>query len=350
MRMVIDTKGADNMDDNLFKIDIDAKELGKYKAYGEIEKRLDELDKKSDRLDVKVLGKFQRDYVSREDGEKVETKDWKIYGAFAGNPKAEKRIFVIAGHHGEEPAGDLAALKIIEELANPTKELEKVLDESYVMVVPSIDPEGYDFAGRKWINKEGGSSIDPKSKQTWLDINGNWGRRNEQNIPEEIKIVKGALEEFKPGLVVDLHETPYTKRQDKRMYDWVHGNRQGLMIIQSLPEKEKGFGEEILKNIRDRGFKTYKPSLLYKIVSGLQGASAPQVIPLNEDQSLTKEGPMLTETGMKVMTMYTRDRFGAQSYCFESFQNFLDERVGEHVAGVEGAIKSYMNLKGKMGP
>jgi hypothetical protein len=339
--------------ENLFRIEPNPSELRECKDYSKYEERLKELDGKGS-MHVETLGAVTHKYASwknQGDEKSLDTVSWNIYGAYAGNPKADNRVLITGGMHGEEPAGVLAALEACKELSRPETALGKMLENTYFMVVPTVDPEGYDFKGRKFVDRDGVSDPEPmKGGKSWEDLNGCWGRRLQENLPDELKIIRPKVDEFKPTLHFDLHETVYGRSMarmggSRAQYNMTHGNRQGLMILQSLPEgmaDNAGLGNEILGNIRERGHKTYTPTLLYKILLPIISKNQlPQTIPLNKDYSLAKIGPLISEAGIKVASMYVSDKFGAQSYTFETFENLLDERVAEHLAGIEGALKTY---------
>jgi predicted deacylase len=100
----------------------------------------------------------------------------------AGDPPAEHRGLLIAGVHGDEPAGPEAVIEIIEALPNAG------LKECDLHIFPCLNPWG--FANNVRENKLG------------IDVN----RAFERSDVAEVGIVKQALADARYIFALDLHE------------------------------------------------------------------------------------------------------------------------------------------------
>lgn len=118
--------------------------------------------------------------------------------------------------HGNEPSGSNAALLAVYHLAAAQgPEIEKLLQETIILVDPSINPDGLNrFAS--WVNTHRGSNLvtDPNSAEFnevwprgrtnhyWFDLNRDW-------LPLQHPESKGRLAKFhewKPNVLTDHHE------------------------------------------------------------------------------------------------------------------------------------------------
>ncbi|NEM98053.1 M14 metallopeptidase family protein [Pontibacter burrus] len=118
--------------------------------------------------------------------------------------------------HGNEPSGSNAALLAVYHLAAAEgPEIDKLLQESIILVDPSINPDGLNrFAS--WVNTNRGKNLvtDPNSSEFnevwprgrtnhyWFDLNRDW-------LPLQHPESKGRLasfHEWKPNLLTDHHE------------------------------------------------------------------------------------------------------------------------------------------------
>lgn len=118
--------------------------------------------------------------------------------------------------HGNEPSGSNAALLAVYHLAAAEgPEIDKLLQESIILVDPSINPDGLNrFAS--WVNTNRGKNLvtDPNSSEFnevwprgrtnhyWFDLNRDW-------LPLQHPESQGRLasfHEWKPNLLTDHHE------------------------------------------------------------------------------------------------------------------------------------------------
>ncbi len=324
-------------DRDLFAIQSDAKDLHDNKTYEDYEQRLNEVLDSNPGLKHEIIGQSdERD----------------MHVVYAGNPDSDKRIFITAGHHGGEVAGPLATLEILREIADPqTPMMEHLLEDAYIAVVPCIDAQGYDHQGRKFVDLNGNGELWPLDKgRWWSDINGTHGRRNEESKSEEVRATQGVLEDFKPTIVFDLHETVSSLGSGPTSPLMA---TQGVMVIQDVPEGKVGVGKNITRNSVDRGFDIYHDGFIEKVVLPLI-PQPDQVV--KKEEAIYEVGPLIDGLGISVFTMWAREH-GAEGYTFETFENPLSYRVDGQVAGVEGGIMAHMgysaterlgSLKGKV--
>lgn len=306
----------------LFKIELDAHELQKYKRYKDLEEEIFDLTRNSS-ITAEIAGKLG---------------NYNIYSLHAGNPNSDKRIMIAAGHHGGEEAGPIAAIEILKELANPeTEDMKLLLENAYITVVPCVDPEGFDHRGRRFVDMDGKGELWPIDKGRWWgDINGTHGRRDPETKPPEALAVEQVLEKTSPELVFDLHET--ISSYNNRVSPFLE--YKGLMVIQDVKDGDNE-GEAIVHNLIDRGYDIFHEGVMEKVIKKI--APVPeQVVKVGEGRY--EIGPLIKELGVSVFTMLAKEK-GANAYTFETFDNPLSYRVASHMAGVEGGIMDYMGYK-----
>jgi hypothetical protein len=87
------------------------------------------------RLEVEVVGRSA-------------TGEWPIYLAKLGEPSADKQAVFIQGQiHGDEPLGSEAAVQLIQELAlSRSPQVEQILAETTVWIIPRLNMDGAAFA------------------------------------------------------------------------------------------------------------------------------------------------------------------------------------------------------------
>lgn len=310
--------------DSLFNAKTDAKELHSYKRYSDLENDWLEVANNSDRVEARVIG---------------ESGGHDLYAFYAGNPDAEKRILVAAGHHGGEEAGPIAALEMIKDItASENPLMERFLEEAYLAVVPCVDAQGFDHRGRKFVDGDGDGTLWPTDKDRWWeDINGSHGRRDDDTKPSEVLAVEKVMEDHKPELVFDLHET-VSGMNNLTSPLMEH---QGLMIIESTRDDLPEQGDAIVRNLIDKGHDIYHDGLFEKIIQKLL-PQPEQLVKVGEGRFAI--GPLIEDLGVRVFTMLAKD-MGAQGYTFETFDNPLSVRVEQQIIGVEGGILDYMGYK-----
>ena len=100
------------------------------------------------------LGKVLRQIESRSRGRLAvevtgqSATGWPIYLAKLGEPSADKQNVFIQGQiHGDEPLGSEAAVQLIQELAlSRSQQVEQILAETTVWIIPRLNMDGAAFA------------------------------------------------------------------------------------------------------------------------------------------------------------------------------------------------------------
>ncbi|OLS40966.1 M14 family zinc carboxypeptidase [Bacillus sp. MRMR6] len=131
----------------------------------------EELAKKLQKLEASSKGKMKLEIAGYSnlapDGYQTEAdKGEPIYVAkFGDNDPNKKRILITAQIHGNEQIGAEAAIDIIQKLSSNGAEVEEILENVSVWIMPRINPEGSDnlFDG-KWYPTR-------YTHQTWLPEN-----------------------------------------------------------------------------------------------------------------------------------------------------------------------------------
>lgn len=117
--------------------DLQAINLNGFHTNEELARALTQIDRQSDRLDLRVIGQS----AGRGDP---------IWEATVGS--GDTNIHLITQIHGDEPVGTEVALKVIRELAlGDSRQVETLLDELTFTIVPRMNPDGamfeYDLDG-----------------------------------------------------------------------------------------------------------------------------------------------------------------------------------------------------------
>ncbi|MDN4495490.1 M14 family zinc carboxypeptidase [Ureibacillus aquaedulcis] len=138
--------------------------LSSYMSNADLAKKLQNLEASSNgKMKLEIAG-----YSNQSpDGYKTESeKGEPIYVAkFGDNDPNKKRILITAQIHGNEQIGAEAAIDVIQKLSSNGKEVEEILEEVSIWIMPRINPEGADnlYEG-KWYPTR-------YTHQTWLPEN-----------------------------------------------------------------------------------------------------------------------------------------------------------------------------------
>ncbi|WP_306059484.1 M14 family zinc carboxypeptidase [Natronococcus wangiae] len=107
----------------------------------ELADRLEGIDQRSDRVELEEIGRS----AGRNDP---------IWEVTLGD--GDESVHLINAIHGDEPAGVQAIVKVIERLAQGTSpEVEGILDNLTLTIVPSANPDGNEFRGDDGLAEEG---------------------------------------------------------------------------------------------------------------------------------------------------------------------------------------------------
>ncbi len=376
----------------LFDFNIGAKYLYRLSTYRELHRELE--------LAAERIGAEKITVYETERGYEI--------NAYEIGDGGEARILIKAGCHGREPAGPLAILQMMRSLEKEGRYTEEVLSRSRIAFMPVDDPEGYsmrawmgvDMAGREehWPPQGGPYSLQGEAELLALrllnrgslhpaqlleyavrfrDPNVVWG----DNVKSpRITALQEYLEEFRPTFAVDLHETigkmadliykgagilsienfyippeirdrleNMMKRPENRLARYLSKRRilrrlLGLEYVRTLmaeiPEFE--IGEAMMRHVAEKGFKVYRGEY-QKLLDKPSPDWPPQLISI--DVGRTIDGPLLFKLDIRVCPAWLHHRFGTLSYTTETFQNPIDERVGEALAFVEGGILKILGIK-----
>lgn len=273
-----------------------------------------------------------------------------IYAIKAGAGNSNHRILLTAANHGREDAPPLSLLFMARQLADPSMALARVLKNLQFILLPCLDPDGYDCRGVKCVDPIGNTEIrEDYSESSWEDINSVWCRPDEF-LPPETRALKNYLLELKPSLSLDLHETlffrPGVKFQLPQQWRFLPNNFE-ITVIEFIPESSLELGEavgaRIIQNLKRNYYVPRKVSNIGQFIRKIF-VPIPQTITKGEGREIS--GPLLTEfrKGRMVLSDWLTLTHGIPSYTFESFFSPLDYRVGAHIAGVEGAVQAFAGV------
>lgn len=310
-------------------------------------KYLNEFKRYSD-LEAAVLslrGKISIEEVARS------KMDRPIYSLRAGPSNPKHRILLTAANHGREDAPPLSLLLMAQRLAEPDGELARILDHVEFVLLPCLDPDGYDCRGVKCVDPIGNTEIRAEySDSNWEDVNSVWCRPDEF-LPPETRALKKHLLEVGASLSLDLHETlffrPGVRLQMPPQWRFLPNNFE-VTVIEFIPDSARELGElvghQIIENLK-RNF--YIPRKVGRISQILRKIFVPIPQTITKGEGREVSGPLLTEfrKGRMVLSDWLTLSLGIPSYTFESFFSPLDYRVGAHIAGVEGAIQAFVGLR-----
>ncbi|RJP23199.1 MAG: hypothetical protein C4520_06795 [Candidatus Abyssobacteria bacterium SURF_5] len=309
------------------------KELNGYKRYSNLQSALMELH---DYLDV-------REVACSKMGRP-------IYALKAGADDTPHRILLTAANHGREDAPPLALLLAARHLAEPGEDLKRILEKVQFILLPCLDPDGYDLRGVKCVDPLGNTEIrEDYSESHWEDVNAVWCRPDEF-LPPETRMLKQYLLEARASLSLDLHETlfyrPGVRFQLPQQWRFMPSNFE-VTVIEFIPDTERELGElvgaQIIENLKRNYFIPRKVSNVGKLFRKLF-VPIPQTITKGEGREIS--GPLLTEfrKGRMVLSDWLTLSFRIPSYTFETFFSPLEYRVGAHLAGIEGAVLAYVGF------
>ncbi len=273
-----------------------------------------------------------------------------IYAVTAGPNDTKHRILVTAANHGREDAPPLALLLMARQLANPNEALKQILGDVRFILLPCLDPDGYDLRGVKCVDPIGNTEIrEDYSESNWEDVNAVWCRPDEF-LPPETRRLKKYLLEVRASVALDLHETlfyrPGVRFQLPQQLRFLPNNFE-VTVIEFIPDSQHELGElvgaRIIENLKRNYYVPRKVSNIGRFLRKLF-VPLPQTISKGEGREVS--GPLLTEfrKGRMVLSDWLTLSLGIPSYTFESFFSPLEYRVGAHVAGIEGAVQAFVGI------
>ncbi len=275
-------------------------------------------------------------YVTRHIGES----HWQRYPLFAVEAGAEKplaRLVVLAGHHGEETAGPMAAAHVVREIMEPGADLAGLLLHVRVAVVACIEPEGYDWDVKRFVGNNRGGYWTRENRCE--DINGSWGCRYGARRPPEVVATEAFLRMFldanAPSYVIDCHETVVSS-EDMTIPATIKGTTalggSGPLLIESCDDRD--VGDRMIHQLRSYGREAFPYNRRTRFFEKL--SQIPQIEIFAPGRSTI--GPFIKEARAVLCTDFVHNEFGANGITIETFLKPLDERVSEHMMLVEGAL------------
>lgn len=313
------------------------KELNRFKRYSNLQSGVMELH---DCLDVQEIACSK---MGRP-----------IYAVKAGAKNTPHKILLTAANHGREDAPPLALLLVARRLAEPGTELKRILERVQFILLPCLDPDGYDLRGVKCVDPLGNTEIrEGYSESTWEDVNAVWCRPDEF-LPPETRVLKRYLLDVGAAISLDLHETlfyrPGVRFQLPQQWRFLPNNFE-VTVIEFIPDSERELGElvgaQIIENLKRHYFIPRKVSNIGRFLRKIF-VPIPQTITKGEGREIS--GPLLTEfrKGRMVLSDWLTLSLKIPSYTFESFFSPLEYRVGAHVAGIEGAVLAFVGSRPQM--
>jgi len=124
---------------------------------------------------------------------------YNMYEVYINNT-AHEEVLIFSGVHGNEPAGVLSSIKLIENISK----IDRYKKYNF-RIVPVVNPWGYEYSSR--YNADG------------IDINRDFS--NEQTLSQEANILIQHYKTIQPKIVIDLHETNYNGEN----YYFVYNNQ-----------------------------------------------------------------------------------------------------------------------------
>lgn len=270
-----------------------------------------------------------------------------IYALTAGNPETEHTILLTAANHGREDAPPLSLVEICRQLAESNDAVGRLLEKVRIIILPCLDPDGFDCRGVKCVDPVGNTEIrEMYAADTWADVNSVWCRED-QFLPPETRELKGFFLEVSPSIAIDLHETlPYGPTQMPQLPRrfGLSLNNYGITLIEFIPEESKALGESIGAGIvSNLKASYYIPRRISRLGRFIRKTIFPLPQTVTKSEGREASGPLLTEfrKGRMVLSDWLSLTLNIPAFSSESFFSPLEYRVGANIAAVEGAIKSF---------
>ncbi|MCC5995892.1 MAG: carboxypeptidase [Oceanicaulis sp.] len=182
----------------------------------------------SDRMTIETIGRstfgrpIQRVIITSPDNharidEIRDTQRGLMRAGSAAAPEGHPAIIQTTfGVHGSEPSSyDSAALMLYHFAAGQGEEMERLLEETVIILVIMINPDGADrFANWTNMHRARAPVADPQSREhfhewPWGRANHYWFDLNRQWLPvmqDEARILVRASHEWLPNIAADMHE------------------------------------------------------------------------------------------------------------------------------------------------
>ncbi|WP_252189330.1 M14 family zinc carboxypeptidase [Rossellomorea vietnamensis] len=156
-------------------------------SYEEMANMLQHLDQKSDALSLEVFG------------QSVKGRD--LYLAKFGNNEDNPTVLYLTQQHGNETLTTEGALQFIKQLTSNSKEVNELLENVNILVVPRLNVDGaegdVDFSLDDYV-----AGTHTRYNANGVDLNRDHVDRNQ---PETRALHENVLQEYMPDYMIDLH-------------------------------------------------------------------------------------------------------------------------------------------------
>jgi murein tripeptide amidase MpaA len=209
-------------------------------SYEEMANMLQHLDQKSDALSLEVFG------------QSVKGRD--LYLAKFGNNEDNPTVLYLTQQHGNETLTTEGALQFIKHLTSNSKEVNELLENVNILVVPRLNVDGaegdVDFSLDDYV-----SGTHTRYNANGVDLNRDHVDRNQ---PETKALHENVLQEYMPDYMIDLHhqgaETTLGDTDELVSGSILYPTNEE--VDPEVVEKSKQLGAVLYNTVESRGFGT----------------------------------------------------------------------------------------------
>ncbi|MGG3912937.1 M14 family metallopeptidase [Rossellomorea vietnamensis] len=209
-------------------------------SYEEMANMLQHLDQKSDALSLEVFG------------QSVKGRD--LYLAKFGNNEDNPTVLYLTQQHGNETLTTEGALQFIKQLTSNSKEVNELLENVNILVVPRLNVDGaegdVDFSLDDYV-----AGTHTRYNANGVDLNRDHVDRNQ---PETKALHENVLQEYMPDYMIDLHhqgaETTLGDTDDLVSGSILYPTNEE--VDPEVVEKSKQLGAVLYNTVESRGFGT----------------------------------------------------------------------------------------------
>jgi murein tripeptide amidase MpaA len=209
-------------------------------SYEEMANMLQKLDQKSDALSLEVFG------------QSVKGRD--LYLAKFGNNEDNPTVLYLTQQHGNETLTTEGALQFIKQLTSNSKEVNELLENVNILVVPRLNVDGaegdVDFSLDDYV-----AGTHTRYNANGVDLNRDHVDRNQ---PETKALHENVLQEYMPDYMIDLHhqgaETTLGDTDELVSGSILYPTNEE--VDPEVVEKSKQLGAVLYNTVESRGFGT----------------------------------------------------------------------------------------------
>lgn len=209
-------------------------------SYEEMANMLQHLDQKSDALSLEVFG------------QSVKGRD--LYLAKFGHNEDNPTVLYLTQQHGNETLTTEGALQFIKQLTSNSKEVNELLENVNILVVPRLNVDGaegdVDFSLDDYV-----AGTHTRYNANGVDLNRDHVDRNQ---PETKALHENVLQEYMPDYMIDLHhqgaETTLGDTDELVSGSILYPTNEE--VDPEVVEKSKQLGAVLYNTVESRGFGT----------------------------------------------------------------------------------------------